>query len=239
MRCVVAALSGDRTMSARPCFPVICAVALFAVAPAFAADYDPPIIIEDAPEWVPVEVGSGWYLRGDISYNVSKPVYDFDFLGQKTDNLRFGGGVGFGYHFTDYFRADVTAGFVGMDEYSVSVPLDIDADFTVWNAMVNAYVDLGTVAGFTPYVGAGVGMVSAKHNVEIPLFGVDISERQNEFAYTLNAGVAYRVTENTSIDVGYQYLNSPKVEYLDTDTLTFKEGIDYHQVRVGLRYDLW
>lgn len=226
-------------MSARACFPALCAVAVLATAPAMAADYDPPIVVEEAPEWVPVEVGSGWYLRGDLTYNVSKPVYDFEFLGEKTDNLRFGGGIGFGYHFTDYFRADVTAGFVGRDEYSIAAPLDIDADFAVWNAMVNAYVDLGTVAGFTPYLGAGVGVVSAKHNLEIPALAIDWSERQNEFAYALNAGVAYRVAENTSVDVGYQYLNSPGVEYLDTDTLAIKKGIDYHQLRVGLRYDLW
>ncbi len=37
-------------------------------AAAMAADYDPPIFVDDSPEYVPVEVGSGWYLRGDIGY---------------------------------------------------------------------------------------------------------------------------------------------------------------------------
>ena len=37
--------------------------------PAFAADYEPPIVVDQPVEEVPVEVGSGWYLRGDIGYN--------------------------------------------------------------------------------------------------------------------------------------------------------------------------
>ena len=39
--------------------------------PALAADYDPPMIIDQPVEEVPVEVGTGWYLRGDIGYNFS------------------------------------------------------------------------------------------------------------------------------------------------------------------------
>ena len=47
------------------------ALSLAALAPfaaAHAADYDPPIYVEEAAEYVPVEVGSGWYLRGDVGY---------------------------------------------------------------------------------------------------------------------------------------------------------------------------
>ena len=41
------------------------AAALFAATPALAADYDPPPLLEPAPEYQPVEIGNGWYLRGD------------------------------------------------------------------------------------------------------------------------------------------------------------------------------
>ena len=56
------------------------ALALFAVglAPlhALAADYDPPIYVDEAPEYQPVEIGSGWYLRGDVGYAFSHPFKD-------------------------------------------------------------------------------------------------------------------------------------------------------------------
>jgi opacity protein-like surface antigen len=73
------------------------ALALATAWPALAADYDPPILLEDAPSYVPVEVGSSWYLRGDVSYNANSPVYDVD----GAANLRFGGGLGVGYQFKD------------------------------------------------------------------------------------------------------------------------------------------
>ena len=92
--------------------------------PAFAADYEPPIVVDQPVEEVPVEVGSGWYLRGDIGYN-----FGVDATGQsrlqhtsirrpapmvrgRFDSASLGNGVtwsvGFGYNFTDMFRADVT-----------------------------------------------------------------------------------------------------------------------------------
>ena len=45
------------------------ATAAIASTPALAADYDPPIVVDKAPEFVPVEVGNGWYLRGDLGYS--------------------------------------------------------------------------------------------------------------------------------------------------------------------------
>ena len=39
--------------------------------PSYAADYDPPIVIDAVDDYVPVEVGNGWYLRGDLGYSIS------------------------------------------------------------------------------------------------------------------------------------------------------------------------
>src|SRR5689334_20773145 len=87
-----------------------------------AADYDPPIVVDEAPEYVPVEVGSGWYLRGDVGYifdaslggvdyTAYNPIDDINspasFTSASLDaDFTWGGGVG--YRFTDYFRADAT-----------------------------------------------------------------------------------------------------------------------------------
>ncbi|MFU0505044.1 outer membrane protein [Pseudaminobacter sp. NGMCC 1.201702] len=222
----------------------LAAAALWQTAPAMAVDYEPPILVESGPEYVPVEVGSGWYLRGDVGYNLDRPLYDFTLLGEETDNIRFNGGVGVGYHFTDFLRAELNLGFVARDTYDFDNGVDrISAKYTAWTGMVNGYVDLGTVAGFTPYVGAGAGFLSAKQQftIDSPSLGLDVdfSDRQYEFAYSLGAGVNYRLSQNVSMDFGYQYLSSPGLAYLDTDTLSIDEGVDYHQLRVGLRYDLW
>ncbi|WP_274423087.1 outer membrane protein [Chelativorans sp. YIM 93263] len=217
------------------------AVVSAAALPAQGADYGPPLVIEELPEHVPVEIGSGWYLRGDLTYNVNESVYD-DPLGVEFDNQRIGGGVGVGYHFNDLFRADVNLSYISDDSFSYSDGLDeLELENRVLAAMLNGYLDLGTVVGLTPYVGAGAGMLYNKHSARLVSPGIDISadDRQYTFAYSLNAGVNYSLTDNLSMDVGYQYLNSPKAEYLDFESGQIEDGLDFHQVRVGLRYDLW
>ena len=117
-----------------------------------------------------------------------------------------------------------------------------------WTAMVNGYVDLGTYVGITPYVGAGIGVMqsrsSASYSYTDPTGILAASGKKSEysFAYSLNAGAAYKLTDNLALDVGYQYLSSPDAEYFSldgTNGLSQHKGIDNHQIKVGLRYDLW
>lgn len=220
-----------------------CAVLALQLSPALAADYDPPIFIEEAPEWVPVEIGSGWYLRGDVSYNAGRPTYNFRLFDEKVEHRRFGGSIGVGYHLSDNIRMDVTASYYGGDRYRYDDGTNtIDASHTVWSGLLNGYYDIATIAGVTPYVGAGVGFTYSKHSVDIDVPSVaDVSwsDRRYDFAYALMAGASFKVTDNLSIDAGYQFLHAPKMRYLDTNTLEVEESTRQHQIKVGLRYDLW
>ena len=61
-------------------------------------------------------------------------------------------------------------------------------------------------------------------------------------AYSVGAGVAYNVTNNLTLDVGYQYFAAPTAEYVEMTgpgTYAVEEGMKFHHVKVGLRYDLW
>src|SRR3977135_3321856 len=58
---------------------LISAIAVGLPPSAYAADYEPPIVVDQPVEEVPVEVGSGWYLRGDIGYTFDLQARgDFD-----------------------------------------------------------------------------------------------------------------------------------------------------------------
>jgi len=190
-----------------------------------------------------VEIGSGWYLRGDVTYTLDDPLYEFTFLGEEASNNRFGGSVGIGYHFNDIFRGDVSIGLLASDRFGIESGLErLDAKHDSWYGMANGYLDLGTVSGFTPYVGAGAGLLHTRQGYDYSIGGVSqfgFDENQTNFAYALNAGINYQVADNVSLDFGYQYVDSPRAEYLNTDTLAVERGIDFHQVKVGLRYDLW
>lgn len=220
-------------------FRVSAACAVFAAVPALAADYDPPIYIEEAPEYVPVEIGSGWYLRGDISYSAANPLYNFPGVAHR----RIGVGVGFGYHLSDNFRTDLTVGYLGSDRFFYNDGIDvIDASYTAWSGLISGYYDIATVAGFTPYVGAGVGLTYTRHELDANLTGfpaISVADRSYDFAYALMAGASYKVSDNVSVDLGYQFLHTPNAEYVDTDTLAIREGTKHHLIKLGLRYDLW
>src|SRR4051812_12825750 len=105
--------------SIRVLLPAIALALPMTALPALAADYEPPIVVDQPPEEVPVEVGTGWYLRGDIGYNASVKTDDtFDYRtfdpvsATYSDNSfatadlekQFTYGVGVGYSFTDWLR---------------------------------------------------------------------------------------------------------------------------------------
>ncbi len=156
-------------------FSILVAASIFAVgltaisAPAADLDYELPRL--EMPE----EFG-GWYLRGDISIDW---VDDFDttyvgntFTSSELDQ-GFNFGIGVGYQFNKYFRADFTierfssdfsgstAGSCAYDTGGVIVEGSCtstdSAEFSAWSTMANGYFELGNYHGFTPYAGAGIG----------------------------------------------------------------------------------
>jgi opacity protein-like surface antigen len=244
----------------------LAAIVLVPMTPVLAADYDPPIYVDQAPDYAPVEVGSGWYLRGDVAYLPTKSFTNEDFAFtpasfDENEDPVFAS-IGFGYHFNDYLRADLNLGYlpgntisVGYDDSATALEPTV-ASGTLKNyafsGMLNGYVDLGTYVGITPYLGAGIGIVQSKRKLSASYF-TDNGDNTDDFvlnddktqyslAYTLNAGVAYQVSKNVSIDLGYQYFSAPSAEYVTAASLTsypIQKGISNHQVKLGLRYDLW
>lgn len=249
-------------MSPKIRLALLLAAAALPAGAAAAADLDPPIYADQAAEYTPVEVGSGWYLRGDLGYQV-KDAYDEDrdingdygVVGIDLDSSedKWTGSAGIGYHFTDWLRSDVNIGYIPGNELDAgyddggnieSASLSNEA----WYAMANAYVDLGTFAGFTPYIGAGAGAIRTKYEAQADYSNGGVTRDWSDdstdyaFAYALNAGLAYHFSDNLAVDLGYQYIASPDAEYVDVtdlDNYPVREGLDFHQVRLGLRYDLW
>ena len=157
-----------------------------------------------------VEVGTGWYLRGDVGASLdSTPTFSFNpsslttpppasispTYGSNSNKTDFVGGVGVGYKFNDFIRSDVTfdyhsalglnsntsgiicpytaSGLTSQSAVGVSGnPIEIgysynpnetcNAAFQLkqqnYTGLANAYVDLFTYWGVTPYVGAGAGI---------------------------------------------------------------------------------
>jgi opacity protein-like surface antigen len=214
------------------------AAALFSTA-AFAADMPsimpPPPMQYAAP--VQEDFG-GWYLRGDIgvgsqSFNKAHAVIE-DFTAEKfsyRDN-GFSGvsfyGIGAGYQFNSFLRADITGEFRGRSSFnskqygSMGSVESLNGSMSSWVAMANIYADLGTWYCITPFVGAGVGVArntvhdlydTALYNPFLPgapgivTAYADDAGTKTSLAYALHAGLSYKVTPNLTVELAYRYLN--------------------------------
>lgn len=230
---------------------LIAALLLGGSGAALSADLDNIIYAPQLPRTQPVEVGNGWYLRGDVGYNfstegsassfrtwdfVAPPGYNSVSYSSSDFDSDVTWGLGMGYQFNDWFRAEALATYMNgtFDGRSNSgtVPCtgvvaatgcatDGSADFTAWGVMANGYVDLGTYSGFTPYVGAGIGYTLVDYDNYVttescvgggcggpaPFTTTHPGEDSWRFTYALMAGVAYEFTRNLKLDMGYKYTN--------------------------------
>ncbi len=207
-------------------------------------------LLQNAPLLVD-EFSSGWYLRGDIGYrwnevdnvvSLEPPpgARDHDALSK---TWMFGAGVGYKL---EWFRADFTVDYGTKVDFTGNSTVrnnDFTAKIDSVTGLVNVYGDLGTWAGFTPYIGAGIGFAHLQAaNFGIASDGVprdaDSAGSWN-FAWAYMAGISYRLMGNVHIDAGYRHVNMGDVTTgrIGGNKLTFKE-MSADEVRLGFRYVL-
>lgn len=246
--------------------------------PALAADLPPLPALEPV---APIPVGGGWYLRGDAGVGITRatratpptvdlvPV-DTAMVRQRIENgWSLGGGVG--YRFSPMFRADVTVTglsdrtyrAIGIGPANVLNP-NVPAGYyragaTSTVALANAYWDIMTWEGFTPFVGAGVGVAYNRlHDatrVEVaaprgPAIDFDTIAHggRTQAAFALYAGLAYEITPGLTAEVGYRYMHLGQVgsnpaicgsSYGCVAATPMRvKDISTQDVTIGLRWDL-
>ncbi|MFN0264604.1 outer membrane protein [Tepidamorphus sp. 3E244] len=205
---------------------------LAATGTAGAADLLPPPPLPEPPT---VHVGGGLYLRGYIGMtnqsvdsleNAQFATAEVTWLNEPgfDSSPLFGGGIG--WVVNDWFRVDGTAEFRGratfhgLDSYD-TLPADgtpdgsnnYDGAKSEWLLLANAYFDLGTWHGITPYVGAGIGASrNTIHNftdTNAPVGGEAYGATKSKWdlAWALHAGMGYQVTDRLTLDLAYRYVD--------------------------------
>ena len=228
----------------------------------------PPIFEPMAP--VPF---SGWYLRGDVGVGLNQMSNFTSSDAPLISGFRYNGsglgtqaifGLGAGYQFNNWFRADVTGEYRTDSKYwanegyaaGVGYGAGTDGYFgAVRNAVVlaNGYFDLGTWYGFTPFVGAGVGVADTTFHglMDVGLgpsnyggFGTAADRSSTQLAWALMAGVDYAISPNWRVELSYRYLDMGSVRSNGIVCTPLcappYEVQSFHMasndVRVGLRY---
>lgn len=242
------------------------------LAAANAADLVPEPIPVPAPVPIP-EHGGSWYLKGFFGFsnqqadNFTNDIIAanpgvFTIVTHEFDSAPFVGG-GIGYEHSERFRFDLTgeyrgrSNFKGLD-YFTNCALGIGTctneymgHKSEWLFLANAYWDVGTFRGITPYLGAGIGVVNVNldnmmdiNQIAGAIHWANDGSEWN-FAWALHAGVGIDVSDSLTFDIGYRYVNmgdgttgvftsfDPSVTSPGPLTI---EDIDSHDVMVGLRW---
>ncbi|MDJ0612463.1 MAG: outer membrane beta-barrel protein [Rhizobiaceae bacterium] len=271
--------------------------AFFAVAAAQANDYNSGVVTKTPSEgFTDVEFGSGWYLRGDISYNIDgrDQAGNFSVTTPSTTQSAevdyddaVGVRIGAGYYVAPNVRAEVNVESLFNSSFSavngqafdaiiidgggIAFPTttggirEVQADYQAATLIASANVDIGTYGAFTPYVGLGAGIARVEYNETETLtcvpFATNVScadrvfggpgeevqasrtfqEADWTYAYQLTAGTAVAVDDRTSLDFSYSF-----TQIGDGDTLSYadgtaidEDGVRLHQIRAGVRYEIW
>ena len=240
--------------------------------PAFAADMPEPIIEVEQPSY------GGWYLRGHIGMSnqrikgLESPLFDIPFEHGWYDEGSFGSaptfGLGVGYQFNDFLRADLTAEYRGAADFTAQDWLRATSPASTlttnnyrgrkseWLFLANAYADVGTFYGITPYVGAGIGAsrntISSFTDTNPQNGGGAYADDKSrwDLAWALHAGLGIKATERMTIDLGYSFVNlgdgqTGPLKNVDpaqpfppaNDGIRFKD-ITSHDFKLGVRYSL-
>jgi len=177
-------------------------------------------------------------------------------------------GLGVGYQFNNWFRADITGeyrskvSFNGTDFFMFNpgggLADTYHGGYKSWLGMVNGYVDLGTWWCVTPFIGAGVGAATIRTTgfadvATFPAFDgrtsaffADGASKTN-LAWALHAGLAYKVSNNFTVELAYRYLDMGTAihgqgHFFDgtatgLSTFQYRDMIS-HDLKLGVRWNL-
>lgn len=164
---------------------------------------------------------------------------------------RAGGALAVGYDFSKSMsipaRAELEYGIYGRASKTSTVDgISMGMKVGFQTLLVNAYYDIGTYSGFTPYVGAGLGMAFLKTESSItsadyPGIEISGSDTKAVFAGQLGLGCAYAITDYASVDLGYRFLmmgnGKASLGLAGIDFVDAKSKNNYaHQFMLGLRF---
>jgi len=129
-------------------------------------------------------------------------------------------GAGVGVKLLPFLRTDVTLSY--RPSYSFTAPDTTLVPGTVGRgdvktlaALVNAYYDFPSFAGFTPYVGGGVGVARNEvgtTTLSDPSSGAAVAtlsgSTTTQFAWQVSAGISYAILPAVALDFGYRYFDA-------------------------------
>ncbi|WP_131194768.1 outer membrane protein [Lichenihabitans psoromatis] len=207
----------------------------------------PPAPVFAEPD-ADVAVGTGWYLRGDVSYGEDdRPkLSPLGFNHRSAGGYAAGGGVG--YRFNSMLRVDVTGDYLQPIDYATQITTGgvttrQQGSLNRYDGLVNGYLDIGTWYGVTPYVGAGLGFAVFDPSASVTVSdatGLSASQGgsprgSTTFAWAAMAGLSYALTDAVTVDLGYRHLDLGRFG-TSVGTSSYSRSFTRDDVKFGVRY---
>lgn len=182
----------------------------------------------------------GFYVRGQLGYGAHTDMEltsrDVGFAGDVESEGNLAGSVGLGYDFGDWrFELDGTSLFTDLgaiaNQPSSFAKVRTDA------IMLNAIYDFSDFGRFSPYVGAGMGLIDTEGSFSVhdflndtgnvlvrnpacvgtrpnPVEAItcDSTDTGSTFGYQLLAGLGYDITDNLTWDTNYRYFDGGDID---------------------------
>ncbi len=149
---------------------------------------------------------SGWALTGAFGYDFDGFRTEFE-LGYQQSNFKE---TTWSSHWNNNI---VTWGSTSL----------LDYDLTATTYLVNGYYDFKNNSGFTPFLGAGMGMATVELNNfsrGASYLGGDVDD--TVFAYQFIGGVSYAFNKNFAMDLTYRYVGAADPTYDSGDGFNTK-----------------
>ena len=142
----------------------------------------------------------------------------------------------------------------------LEVPLDPTGTAEQFGAMVNLWYDIETDSDWTPYVGAGLGLIRidqgdldydegklasavltalGQQGQLPPGFVPKPSATDTAFAYQLGAGVGYALSETTTLNIGYRFQTLNGLTFTGMSqaaSVRAETDLRVHFLEIGIRY---
>ncbi len=190
---------------------------------------------------------TGFYVAPKFALNVQHAEGSLALGGQSLGSAdktgaRAGGALAVGYDFAPRFqvpvRAELEYGAYGDVSRTVTMGgMAFTGTMGFQTLLANVYWDITEWNGFTPYLGAGIGMAFLKTEGKISVMDFSAAEKNTDTgcAGQVGLGCSYAFTENISADFGYRLLMMGDGDVEKYGLRLNSEENYAHQFMLGLR----
>ncbi len=156
-------------------------------------------------------VRAGLGIDADLRLRAADRAAPSDFRESADGKRGWTGEVGVGYNLGGV-RVEGTVGYARnvLNRRTAAQQASFDAGgrLSKLDIMLNGYVDLIPDSTITPYIGAGIGLARVSSRLQRTaglVGGTRLNDRDWGFAYQGNAGIAFKLSEKATVDVGIRH----------------------------------